>query len=124
MAFFMLDAGTSTVACLALFALRIRVSISAMGSVMCMSLTSYSDYRQAGTDGKVSGIRLVPDLLTASAPFGRIYQNRPQAELTTTGGRLGRPRAHSSAKPRSRGLRPADYGFRTPESVGNSFLRP
>ena len=36
MDFFMLEAGTSTVACLAVFALRIRVSISAMGSVICM----------------------------------------------------------------------------------------
>ena len=36
MAFFMLEAGTSTVLCLAEFALRIRVSISAMGSVMCI----------------------------------------------------------------------------------------
>ena len=41
MDFFMLDAGTSTVSCLALLALRMRVSISAMGSVICMDLTSY-----------------------------------------------------------------------------------
>ena len=36
MAFFILDAGTSTVSCLALPALRMRVSISAMGSVICI----------------------------------------------------------------------------------------
>ena len=35
---FMLEAGMSTVSCLALFALRIRVSISAMGSVMCIGI--------------------------------------------------------------------------------------
>ena len=36
MAFFRLEAGTSTVSCLAEFAFRIRVSISATGSVICM----------------------------------------------------------------------------------------
>ena len=38
MAFFMPEAGTSTVACLAEPAFLIRVSISAMGSVMCIFL--------------------------------------------------------------------------------------
>ena len=60
MDFFMLDAGTSTVSCLALFALRMRVSISAMGSVMCMSiylLLQITGRFRTGTGGKVSGSR-------------------------------------------------------------------
>ena len=36
MDFFRLEAGTSTVLCFALLALRMRVSISATGSVICM----------------------------------------------------------------------------------------
>ena len=36
MLFFILEAGTSTVSCFALFALRMRVSISATGSVICI----------------------------------------------------------------------------------------
>ena len=41
MDFFILDAGMSTVSCLALPALRMRVSISAMGSVICIWFSSY-----------------------------------------------------------------------------------
>ena len=44
-AVFILDAGTSTVSCFAVFALRILVSISAIGSLIVMLVSScYSDF--------------------------------------------------------------------------------
>src|SRR5699024_1207530 len=44
-AFFRLEAGTSTEGCLAVLALRMRVSRSAIGAVMCMPLTSFKVLR-------------------------------------------------------------------------------
>ena len=72
MDFFMLDAGTSTVSCLALFALRMRVSISAMGSVICMSLYLLFDYRPLGEPVQAARYRRAGrpfDLLTAFVPL-------------------------------------------------------
>ena len=55
-AFFRLEAGTSTVSCLAELAFRIRVSISATGSVICMLKSSFKKLRALPVeDPEVSG---------------------------------------------------------------------
>ena len=77
MDFFMLDAGTSTVSCLALFALRMRVSISAMGSVICMMFPSLLELRAyARISGKVSELGN-SDLLSAGIVGARSASFRP-----------------------------------------------
>ena len=101
MDFFMLDAGTSTVSCLALFALRIRVSISAMGSVICMSLTSYLDYRP----GPVQTVRY--------RGVGASPTCCPSLRLVGAGADLSKPRCSGFDQTGMSGFRPSD-GARPP----------
>src|SRR5215207_6262930 len=84
-AIFCLDEGMRTSSCIAVFALRTRVSMSAMGSVSMLSVSSPARLRQTGD---LAGVRELAQAHTAEAELAEHRAGTPAATTAGVGADL------------------------------------